>query len=195
MDKTYYAVALLALGVILLLLGLVGKVKLKEMIEVGTENAIVRSILAIIGILFIGVSFVTSGIFGPFTPNKANPWVGIWEHTSYNWDETVVGKMQLRVEKDGLVTGKYTYYRGKLEGRLSDDTWSITGLYTNRFGEQGKFLFKLNPDKKSFRGNFTKGELVDESKNFWVGSRVPEGHELYDLSRFEAIYLLSNPVK
>ena len=51
-----YEVALLIFGILLLLLGLVGQVKAKE-IEVGTSNSIVRIVATLVGVLFIVLSF------------------------------------------------------------------------------------------------------------------------------------------
>ena len=51
-----YTVILLSLGVALLLVGLIGKVKAKEL-EVGTSNKTARIILGVIGFLFIALSF------------------------------------------------------------------------------------------------------------------------------------------
>ncbi len=51
-----YEVALLLFGLILLLLGLVGRVKAKE-IEVGTSSAMARIVAAAVGVLFIVFSF------------------------------------------------------------------------------------------------------------------------------------------
>lgn len=191
-----YLIALLVCGVMLVLLGLVGKIKLKDIVEVGSDNLGVRSILAVIGILLMGLSFWTSGIFKNLNNSEkeiSNPWAGIWEHTSYNWDETVIGKMQLWVDEHGIVTGKYTYYRGSLEGTLSKEGWSITGQYKNRFGIGGDFHFKLNPDSQSFNGSYATGQFKQDSENFfWHGKRVPKGYPTHDLSRFEAVYNISN---
>ncbi len=55
-----YEVALLSFGVILLLLGLIGRVKAKE-IDVGTSSAVARVIVAIIGLALIVVSFDPGG--------------------------------------------------------------------------------------------------------------------------------------
>ncbi len=51
-----YEVALLIFGILLLLLGLVGQVKAKE-IEVGTSNSVVRIVATLVGVLFIVLSF------------------------------------------------------------------------------------------------------------------------------------------
>ena len=55
-----YEVALLSFGVILLLLGLIGRVKAKE-IDVGTSSAVARVIVAVIGLALIVVSFDPGG--------------------------------------------------------------------------------------------------------------------------------------
>ena len=52
-----YYVALLVFGVLLLLLGLVGKVKAKEL-EVGTSNVTVRIVTTLVGSVLIVLSFV-----------------------------------------------------------------------------------------------------------------------------------------
>lgn len=54
MDTSFY-VTLLTLGVLLLLVGIVGQVKAKE-IEVGTKNPLARVIIGAIGIVFIAFS-------------------------------------------------------------------------------------------------------------------------------------------
>jgi len=51
-----YEVTLLVFGILLLLVGLVGKVKAKE-IEVGTSSRIVRIVLALLGIVLVVLSF------------------------------------------------------------------------------------------------------------------------------------------
>ena len=51
-----YEVTLLVFGVLLLLLGIVGKVKAKEL-EVGTSSTIARAITAIVGAVLVLVSF------------------------------------------------------------------------------------------------------------------------------------------
>ena len=51
-----YQVTLLVFGILLMLLGLVGKIKAKE-IEVGTSSAIVRIVTGFIGIVLIVLSF------------------------------------------------------------------------------------------------------------------------------------------
>jgi hypothetical protein len=63
--ETLY-VTFLTLGVLLLLVGIVGQVKAKE-IEVGTKNPLARIILGLIGLLFISVSIISS--FAPFIPS------------------------------------------------------------------------------------------------------------------------------
>jgi hypothetical protein len=64
MESLY--VTFLTLGVLLLLVGIVGQVKAKE-IEVGTKNPLARIILGLIGLLFISVSIISS--FAPFIPS------------------------------------------------------------------------------------------------------------------------------
>jgi hypothetical protein len=64
---TEFPAVLLTLGVTLLLVGLVGKVKSKEF-EVGTENKTVRVILGSIGAVFIGLA-----LFIVFKPAPASP--------------------------------------------------------------------------------------------------------------------------
>jgi hypothetical protein len=54
-----YQTALLTFGVGLLLLGMIGQVKLKEL-EVGTSNNISRSILGALGVILILLSFYSA---------------------------------------------------------------------------------------------------------------------------------------
>jgi hypothetical protein len=65
---TEFPVVLLTLGVTLLLVGLIGKVKSGDL-EVGTENKAVRLILGVIGAAFIGLSLFIA--FRPTTPSSA----------------------------------------------------------------------------------------------------------------------------
>ncbi len=51
-----YEVTLLVFGILLLLLGLVGKIKAKE-IEVGTSSATVRVVTSLVGIVLLVLSF------------------------------------------------------------------------------------------------------------------------------------------
>jgi hypothetical protein len=61
---TEFPVVLLTLGVTLLLVGLIGKVKTKDM-EVGTENKIVRVIVGSIGAAFVALALLIA--FKPST--------------------------------------------------------------------------------------------------------------------------------
>lgn len=75
MDPTLQ-VTFLTLGVMLLLVGLIGQVKAKE-IEVGTKNPIVRVLVGLIGLLFIGISFsgrlpLASDTATSFTPTNSD---------------------------------------------------------------------------------------------------------------------------
>ena len=56
-----YPVALLLVGIVLLLVGLVGKVKAKEL-EVGTSNKIARIVTGSIGVVLVVLSFGLLGI-------------------------------------------------------------------------------------------------------------------------------------
>ena len=56
-----YEVALLTFGVILLLLGLIGRVKAKE-IDVGTSSAMARLTVGIIGVVLVVLSFDPVGV-------------------------------------------------------------------------------------------------------------------------------------
>ena len=56
MTLMSYEVALLVFGILLLLVGLVGKVKAKEL-EIGTSSGIVRVVLSILGIVLVVLSF------------------------------------------------------------------------------------------------------------------------------------------
>lgn len=67
---------LLTFGVLLILIGLIGKVKAKE-IDVGTQNPFVRIILGVIGVLFVSIAlriplpFNVPGL--TVTPTTSNP--------------------------------------------------------------------------------------------------------------------------
>lgn len=52
-----YTVSLLIFGLLLFLVGLVGRVKAKEL-EIGTSSSVVRSVLAIVGAVMVAVSFI-----------------------------------------------------------------------------------------------------------------------------------------
>ena len=54
-----YETALLVFGILLLLIGLVGQVKAKEL-EVGTSNAVARTVIGIVGAVLIGLSVAAS---------------------------------------------------------------------------------------------------------------------------------------
>ena len=79
-----YEVGLLSFGILLMLLGLIGKIKAKEL-EVGTSSVIVRVVTLIIGLFLIVLSFnpeipkkflaANFGAFGQanFSFSKAKP--------------------------------------------------------------------------------------------------------------------------
>jgi hypothetical protein len=61
-----YAVALLIFGILLLLIGLVGKVKAKEL-EVGTSSRIIRSVVGTVGVVLIALSLIETGMLDKFS--------------------------------------------------------------------------------------------------------------------------------
>jgi hypothetical protein len=68
--ETLY-VTLLTLGVMLLLVGIIGQVKAKEL-DVGTKNPLARIIIGLIGLFFIGLSLYQS-FFIPPSPSTPTP--------------------------------------------------------------------------------------------------------------------------
>ena len=61
-----YPVALLIFGILLLLIGLVGKVKAKEL-EVGTSSRTIRSVVGTVGVVLIALSLVETGMLDKFS--------------------------------------------------------------------------------------------------------------------------------
>jgi len=61
-----YSVALLVFGILLLLIGLVGKVKAKEL-EVGTSSGTIRSVVGTIGVVLIALSLIETGMLDKFS--------------------------------------------------------------------------------------------------------------------------------
>ena len=73
MDATVI-LGMLTLGIILLLVGLVGKVKAKE-IEVGTNNKFVRAIIGIfgLGLTILALLGIFYPVFFPVVPTPSVP--------------------------------------------------------------------------------------------------------------------------
>ena len=61
-----YSVALLVFGILLLLIGLIGKVKAKEL-EVGTSSRTIRSVVGTVGVVLITLSLIETGMLDKFS--------------------------------------------------------------------------------------------------------------------------------
>ena len=67
-----YETALLVFGILLLLIGLVGQVKAKEL-EVGTSNAVARTVIGVVGAVLIGLSVAASNQILPLLNRADTP--------------------------------------------------------------------------------------------------------------------------
>ena len=172
-----YQTALLFLGALLLLVGLLGKVKVKE-IDLGTSNKYTRAVSAILGIMLIIISFLSAGLIGKmnFTINEKKE-----ESSKYevNYQGEFIGDFTSSSNLGGVSTrtiikkvedkyiGKYSYAmkEGTIEGYIDKRTlffqWQESGVY-------GKGVFHFKDGGKRFIGTWGYKESNDNGGT-WNG--------------------------
>ncbi|MCZ6595998.1 MAG: hypothetical protein O6943_13955 [Bacteroidetes bacterium] len=124
-----YEVTLLVFGILLLLVGLLGKVKAKE-IEVGTSSRIVRIVLSLLGIVFVVSSFNPDIIksFLPTPPNQTDP-----GDTTKRDSTGIVGPTS---PKDEIKSGMQVYFL-HASGLIGDPQTANNGWDAGTFGITG----------------------------------------------------------
>jgi WD40 repeat protein len=89
--------------------------------------------------------------------------------------EVPAGPLTLQV-RDGVVTGTFPVYNGRVEGVLSDDRKMVTGTWLLDTGLSGGFVLEMAPNGKSIEGRRWVGDKrEDAEKEFpWSGKRIEE---------------------
>lgn len=147
-----YEVSLLVFGILLLILGLVGKIQAKEL-EVGTSSIIVRVIITLVGSVLIILSFQPD-IVKDFFNSKSIPNIKPEEEAksqSLNISDITVMNGKSYIVKDGLKNGDkiytdrgYTYT--SIPAFLQGKTYILTAN-EDKFSKDEKFLsFSVNTD-------------------------------------------------
>ena len=84
------------------------------------------------------------------------------------------GPLELSVD-EGKVTGSYSFFGGRVEGRLSGDGQTVTGTFTQTNGYSGGFVLKLSPDGYQIEGRRWAGTEQDPGTgDAWSGKRIGE---------------------
>lgn len=173
-------------GVVLFLLGLIGRVEARE-IKVGTDQVPARVIAAVIGVVFTLLALGRSGYLSQEVPVAADSppptvsWEGTWNTawgTSINDTPSNI-VVVFETAAAGEVVGSYEYLdperqqpvRGRIEGQASgarlNATWEERGEGTLA---TGKLEFLAFADGASFVGRFLDAG-TPESKLWWTGER------------------------
>ena len=172
-----YEVALLTFGVALMLLGLIGKVKIKE-IDIGTNNRIARITASGIGIVFILLSFNPSGITNKLLSASARgsekqistAFQGTYkgDFTSDVYPDGISINIQIK-QVDGKTIGRYSYgmKEGTIEGYFNKSTLYFQWYESGAYG-RGKFHFKEGG--KRFTGTWGYKES-DDNGGIWYGQK------------------------
>lgn len=148
---------LLALGVLLLLLGLIGKVE-TQYVKIGTSNTITRVIIGIIGGLFIIFSFTSEylkqskSIAQQMT--KQNETKGYTEQTKKN---TIDFKLTIAEPKEGEIIASDVYN-------------DMQGTYTGEL-PSGYSLWVLVKDQHNFFLMYPQTQVVPKMKS-WIQKNI-----------------------
>ena len=185
--STGFDIALLTFGVILFLLGLIGRVKAKEM-DVGTNNVLARSIGGTLGVLFIGLSLAPHDAVRSFF-TKGNPaakeaWEGTWRYVTIDRAGTIVtGRPQIALCPNDLISGVFEDEpagSGTVLGQLGPDSRTVAGQWTNAQKRQtGRFAFHLRSQEAGFCGTYSLGITDPEANplNFWNGRKESQNKD------------------
>ncbi|CAH1092386.1 hypothetical protein [Candidatus Nitrotoga sp. 1052] len=175
-----YRTALLTFGVVFLLVGLIGQVKLKEL-EVGTSNSIARAILGVLGLILILLSLyrytfnerIEETVSKKETSANGNVINGSLIKGIYVGDFTtdsnttgVSIRTELKQVEDRMV-GKYSYgmKEGTIDGNLKNNVILFEWYEPGGFGH-GKLYLKENG--KRFSGTWGYKESSDNG-GAWNG--------------------------
>lgn len=170
-------ITIFTFGVLLFLLGLVGKVEVRA-IKVGTNNQLARVIAGIIGIGFVIIALSISDVWGKLDKKEdVTHWMGNWETAwgnSLNFTEENHMRLSF-IESPNGVKGNYRYLniRGEIEAAGNNDR--LTGRWEELGGDNlsGTLEFLMFSDKKTFIGKYTiDGE--DEKIRVWKGEKLGE---------------------
>jgi len=169
------SVALLSVGVVLLLLGLLGSVKFKDY-DVGTQSRAVRALVGLLGAVFIGLALTSTGyvplptIGRTLEPSPSAAWAGSWTQAFVGAGaSSFSGRMELKVVDSHTVAGKFESqidqrrYRGELRGKVTARR-CLEGDWSNQYGQGGKFALELAPDGRSFRGTYAMGDELPSAR-------------------------------
>lgn len=177
--STGFDIALLTFGVILFLLGLIGRVKAKDL-DVGTNNVFARAIGGTLGVLFIGLSLaphdVVSGIFTTGNAEARAAWEGTWRYVTIDRaGKIVTGRLQIGLCPNDLISGVFESDpagSGTVLGQLGPDSRTVAGQWTNN-RQTGRFAFHLRSKDEGFCGTYSMGITDPEANplNFWNGRR------------------------
>lgn len=142
---------LLALGVLLLLLGLIGKVE-TQYVKIGTSNTITRVIIGIIGGLFIILSFTSEYLAQQMI--KQNETKGYTEQTKKN---TIDLKLTIAEPKEGEIIASDVYN-------------DMQGTYTGEL-PRGYSLWVLVKDQHNFFLMYPQTQVVPKMKS-WIQKNI-----------------------
>lgn len=182
--STGFEIALLTTGVVLFLLGLVGRVKTKD-IEVGTANKLARVVGGVLGIVFICLSFAPHGIIADFLTREhqesKETWQGTWHYVSIDRSGKIInGSLQLVLCPNDLVSGIFENEgpgSGTILGQLESNSRAVNGQWTNsESGQVGKFSFHLKARGDGYCGTYSLGLTEPDANplNFWNGKKQSE---------------------
>ena len=124
---------------------------------------------------FLPVISRSSGVTAPGATAGAGLWAGQWSYVCDTRLGPIRGQMLLTTEGAIGVTGSYhdRTVHGTVTGTIDNSSDMLIGTWKNERGQEGRFQFKLRPDRRTFDGSYSMSMASEppEGANAWNGVR------------------------